>query len=127
MPPADAGSCHIFVENEGLTALATIMPPTFVGSEFRSPSVFAPFGATPRQVGSPIADLTMLRCLLIMLTRRNKVLPMPAGVLEYRHVAAYSDLYAHEFTGSHGRHAPGNGDGGAGARAAGARAGSSGR
>ena len=32
MPPADAGSGLIFVENEGLTALATIMPPTFVGS-----------------------------------------------------------------------------------------------
>ena len=28
MPPADAGSGLIFVENEGLTALATIMPPT---------------------------------------------------------------------------------------------------
>ncbi len=26
-----------FVENEGLTALATIIPPTVVGSEFRSP------------------------------------------------------------------------------------------
>ena len=37
MPPADAGSGLIFVENEGLTALATIMSPTFVGSEFRSP------------------------------------------------------------------------------------------
>ena len=36
------GLGHIFVANEGLTALATIMPPTFVGSEFRSPSVFAP-------------------------------------------------------------------------------------
>ena len=33
MPPADAGSGLIFVENEGLTALATIMSPTFVGSE----------------------------------------------------------------------------------------------
>ena len=33
MPPADAGSGLIFVENEGLTALATIMPPTVVGSE----------------------------------------------------------------------------------------------
>ena len=33
-----AGSGLIFVENEGLTALATIMPPTVVGSEFRSPS-----------------------------------------------------------------------------------------
>ena len=32
-----AGSGLVFVENEGLTALATIMPPTFVGSEFRSP------------------------------------------------------------------------------------------
>jgi tetratricopeptide (TPR) repeat protein len=31
------GLGHIFVANEGLTALATIMPPTFVGSEFRSP------------------------------------------------------------------------------------------
>ena len=37
MPPADAGSGHILIANEGLTALATIMPPTFVGSEFRSP------------------------------------------------------------------------------------------
>ena len=37
MPPADAGSGLIFVENEGLTALATIMPPTFVGLKFRSP------------------------------------------------------------------------------------------
>ena len=36
-----AGSGLIFVENEGLTALATIMPPTFVGSEYSSPSVFA--------------------------------------------------------------------------------------
>ena len=37
MPPADAGTGHILIANEGLTALATIMPPTFVGSEFRSP------------------------------------------------------------------------------------------
>ena len=37
MPPADAGSGHIFVANEGLTTLATIMSPTFAGSEFRSP------------------------------------------------------------------------------------------
>ena len=37
MPPAEAGSGHIFVENEGLTALATIMSPTIVGSEFRLP------------------------------------------------------------------------------------------
>ena len=41
-----AGSGHIFVENEGLTALATIMPPTFVGSE------------NPLAVGSPIVDLS---------------------------------------------------------------------
>ena len=58
MPPADAGSGLIFVENEGLTALATIMPPTPWALKFRSPSVFAPFGATPRQVGSPIPDLS---------------------------------------------------------------------
>ena len=32
------GLGHNFVANEGLTALATIMPPTFVGSEFRSPA-----------------------------------------------------------------------------------------
>ena len=48
MPPADAGSGHIFVENEGLTALATIMPPTFVGSEI------------PLAVGSPIPDLMLM-------------------------------------------------------------------
>ena len=59
MPPADAGSGHVFVANEGLTTLATIMPPTFVGSEFRPPSVFA-LRSTPRQVGSPIADLSMI-------------------------------------------------------------------
>ena len=46
MPPADAGSGHIFVANEGLTALATIMSPTFVGSEISL------------AVGSPIADLS---------------------------------------------------------------------
>ena len=48
MPPADAGSGHIFVANEGLTALATIMPPTFVGSEFRSAD------ATPTLLQFPI-------------------------------------------------------------------------
>ena len=48
MPPADAGSGLIFVENEGLTALATIMPPTVVGSEI------------PLAVGSPIVDLSMM-------------------------------------------------------------------
>ena len=48
MPPADAGSGLIFVENEGLTALATIMPPTFVGSEI------------PLAVGSPIPDLMLM-------------------------------------------------------------------
>jgi hypothetical protein len=48
MPPADAGSGHILVANEGLTALATIMPPTFVGSEFRSP------------LARQLADLSMI-------------------------------------------------------------------
>ena len=48
MPPAEAGSGIIFVENEGLTALATIMSPTFVGSEI------------PLAFGSPIADLSIL-------------------------------------------------------------------
>ena len=48
MPPADAGSGLIFVENEGLTALATIMPPTFVDSEI------------PLAVGSPIPDLMLM-------------------------------------------------------------------
>jgi hypothetical protein len=48
MPPADAGSGLIFVENEGLTALATIMPPTFECSEI------------PLPVGSPIPDLMLM-------------------------------------------------------------------
>ncbi len=46
MPPADAGSGLIFVENEGLTAFATIMSPTFVGSEI------------PLAIASPIPDLS---------------------------------------------------------------------
>ena len=42
----------IFFENEGLTALATIMPPTFVGSEFRSPAALQ------------LADLSMIDLLM---------------------------------------------------------------
>ena len=42
------GLGHIFVANEGLTALATIMPPTFVGSEI------------PLAVGSLIPDLMLM-------------------------------------------------------------------
>jgi hypothetical protein len=48
MPPAAAGSGLIFVANEGLTALATIMPPTVVGSEI------------PLAFSSPIPDLSMI-------------------------------------------------------------------
>ena len=37
-----AGSGLIFVENEGLTALATIMSPTFVDYKFRTPMARQP-------------------------------------------------------------------------------------
>ena len=53
MPPAEAGSGHIFVANEGLTALATIMSPTFEGSEFRSPLARYRFDNFPICRGAP--------------------------------------------------------------------------
>ena len=93
MPPADAGTGLIFVENEGLTALATIMPPTpWALNSARLPSSrLLALGASrlrllrphrpPRQVGSPIADLALQDAprLGLLAGRTLAAPPPPAG------------------------------------------------